>query len=90
MSKSYEQVRAAVERDAGRGIRGVARLGAALMRALASFTLDLAGPGFVIYPPFAMADVATGSHFLRDPLVMTLRLGCASREPSSSATSRLQ
>jgi hypothetical protein len=36
------------------------------MRTLASFTLDLAGPGFVIYSPFAMADVATGSHFLRD------------------------
>lgn len=36
------------------------------MRTLASFTFDLAGPGFVVYSPFAMVDVATGSHFLRD------------------------
>lgn len=36
------------------------------MRTLARFTLDLAGPGFVVYSPFAMTDVVPGAAFLRE------------------------
>lgn len=37
-----------------------------LVRTLASFTLEIAGPAFVIYSPFAVADVSIGASFLRE------------------------
>lgn len=38
------------------------------MRTIATIPLHLAGPGFVVYSPYAMASVATGARYLDEHL----------------------